>query len=64
MNEQTLILQLKRMCAADNQRNVAAALGIDETLLSRILRGKRKISAEVAERLGYKRKIVLDKVGK
>jgi plasmid maintenance system antidote protein VapI len=64
MNHQTVILQLKRMCAEDNQRNVAAALGISESLLSRILNGRRAISTDLAKRLGYKRKIVLDKIGK
>jgi plasmid maintenance system antidote protein VapI len=64
MNEETVILHLRRLCAKDTQRAVAAALGIDETLLSRILSGDRRISEDVAGRLGYKRKIVLDKVGK
>lgn len=64
MDHDTVVLQLRRMCAEDSQRNVASALGVSETLLSHVLAGRRKISADLAKRLGYRRKIILDKVGK
>lgn len=56
------IKEIRKTCK--NQAQLGKKLGIGQQETSRILRGKRTVSANVAKRLGYKREVTYIKIEK
>lgn len=52
-----------RIREAGSQANLAAAIGIDATIISEVRRGIRKPSDRVLAALGYRRVVRYEKVG-
>lgn len=53
-----LVEVIRKRCAGTMQYMVAVELGVSPTYLSDVLNGKRDISAELAYKLGYTRRVV------
>lgn len=56
-SQASVIAALKERCQADLQYKVAAQLGFSPTYISDVLNGKRNVSAELAQALGYQRRV-------
>jgi len=57
-----LVQELRDRSRLSTQKAVAEELGIHPTFLSDVLKGKRDISANLAERMGFQREVVFRKV--
>jgi plasmid maintenance system antidote protein VapI len=60
---ETVLRELERKVAASGtQRRYAAQIGVSQQYLCDVLRGRRGVSAELAQKLGYERLEVFRKV--
>ena len=61
--EADVLAELRKVCAVRGaQRRIASALGVSPGFLNDVLKGRRKVNADVANAVGFSQRVTYHKV--